>query len=275
MFDRDIYACMTTIPPRVGQTLKKALDSLLSQDYKYFKGIFLIIPTVNMRGFESLCELPPWLVDTEPYKSKVTIVRPSEDHGPIMKWIGVCGLLPVDSWVFICDDDQEYYPDYVSQLVQKTPVDDEDVLVTPREVYEPLLRPYTVMFGMKLVTGWSGVLTSQRVINYIAEHFDRSLPDFCKRIDDDVVSVIVRDGGFRVIAIAPIFETQYVINAIKKSSTTNGLSATTNPWSDRHNCHKLINGQIYNRNMRYGKSALIIWIICAIAILWIYFYSTS
>ena len=97
-----VYISLTTIPSRVN-LIEPTIQSLLAQTYEITQ-IFVCIPMNNMRGEVSLLTLPEFLENNP----KITVTRPEIDHGPIMKYIGSLDQIPLDSFVFICDDDMIY-----------------------------------------------------------------------------------------------------------------------------------------------------------------------
>lgn len=102
-------ASLTTIPARF-ELCRKTLDSLIPQVSR----IYLSIPETYTR-FPGPVELPGFLGE-EPYASRVEVVR-GPDFGPATKYLGALGQIPEDSWIFFCDDDQEYFPDLVGRMV--------------------------------------------------------------------------------------------------------------------------------------------------------------
>lgn len=94
-------ASLTTIPPRLKEECKKTLDSLLGQ----VEHIYLNVATKYKR-FPKEFELPSYFSE-EPYRSSVTVVR-GLDYGPATKYLGALSLIDKSSWIFFCDDDQEY-----------------------------------------------------------------------------------------------------------------------------------------------------------------------
>ena len=103
-----VVASLTTIPPRA-EDCRLTLDSLIHQvDHIYLS----VCPSYKRFGSWIT---PPYLAE-EPYKSKVTVVL-TEDRGPATKYLGGLSAISTDSWIFVCDDDQEYHPDLISKMV--------------------------------------------------------------------------------------------------------------------------------------------------------------
>lgn len=104
-------ASLTTIPSRVEHECRKTLDSLIGQVDK----IYISIADVYKR-FGEYKELPAFLQE-EPYKSAVQIVRGS-DFGPATKYLGALAKIPDNSWIFFCDDDQEYAQGLIERMMR-------------------------------------------------------------------------------------------------------------------------------------------------------------
>lgn len=104
-----VVASLTTIPPRIDNECRLALDSLMSQVDQVYLSV-----SQNYKRFGELI-LPHYLQE-EPYVSKVTVVM-GEDYGPASKYLGALEhILPQNDWVFVCDDDQEYHETLVKRM---------------------------------------------------------------------------------------------------------------------------------------------------------------
>ena len=62
--------------------------------------------------------LPAYL-RAEPYASRV-VVTVGPDHGAASKYLGSLSAIPPDAWIFVGDDDQEYRPGLVAQMLAAT-----------------------------------------------------------------------------------------------------------------------------------------------------------
>lgn len=264
MFHPPVYISFTTIPSRLKSIVKDSLLDLFKQDYNALSGIVLTIPRENMRGEKVSEELPSWL-EEEPFRSKVEVLRPEKDLGPVMKWIGAAGHLPADSWVFVCDDDVRYRHNYVSECVKfASEVTDEEVRkksIFNSHLFNNLTES-TAIFGVDLIYGVHGVLVHSSFLQLVNTKFDRSLPKCCLRIDDDVVSVIARNAGYKKVRISTGLD---ILDASKKllANNDNALSTQYNRTFDRHDCHARIN-HVYAHN-------LLIMVICLSALLTVIF----
>lgn len=105
-----VCASLTTIPPRLVNDCRLAIDSLLGQVDR----IYLSVAKQYKRFGDSDVELPAYL-EEEPYASRVELVR-TEDFGPATKYLGALAKIPQTSWIFFCDDDQEYAPDLIATM---------------------------------------------------------------------------------------------------------------------------------------------------------------
>lgn len=101
-------ASMTTIPSRI-HTCRHSIDSLLPQ----VDHIYLSVARFYNR-FQQSATIPAFFSE-EPYASNVTIVL-CDDKGPATKYLGALDILPKSSWIFFCDDDQEYAPHLVQSM---------------------------------------------------------------------------------------------------------------------------------------------------------------
>lgn len=103
-----VVASLTTIPPRINRC-KAAIRSLLHQ----VDHIYLNIST-NYRRFGPF-QIPDLCDESDEFRERVSIVI-SEDYGPATKYLGALNDIPESTWVFFCDDDQEYHPILVKQM---------------------------------------------------------------------------------------------------------------------------------------------------------------
>ncbi len=104
-------ASLTTIPSRVEHECRKTLDSLIGQ----VDTVYLSIADTYKR-FGEYKELPAYFQE-EPYKSAVKVVR-GPDYGPATKYLGALAEIPDNSWIFFCDDDQEYAERLIERMVR-------------------------------------------------------------------------------------------------------------------------------------------------------------
>jgi hypothetical protein len=157
-----------------------------------------------------------------------------------MKWIGAADQLPKDSWVFICDDDVRYVHYYISLCVQEaakiTDAEQRKKCIFNTTVFDNLTENVQI-FGINLIWGVHGVFVSQEFIQTVNEKFDRTLPQCCLRIDDDVVSVIARDNQYQKVPIPHGLNIGHALLNLQGDA----LSTSYNKMADRHSCHAKIN----------------------------------
>ena len=267
-FSPDVYISLTTIPTRLDRIVKERLLDLCQQDYTGIKKIFITIPLNNMRGQKAIKNLPTWFED-EPFKSKIAVLRPTVDHGPIMKWIGAVNVIPRNSWVFVCDDDVRYRHDYIRQCVDIA----SKCTHKNQTIFNADLNTEAIaIYKMRLILGVEGVFVHSNFINLVDHNFDRSLPKCCLRIDDDVVSIIARDNGYTKKQIPPGIN---LIQAIKDSAMqADSLSGSYNRTKDRHKCHAIINPDYADGLLDYvtgfSISTIVLFIIVIVLVVLLY-----
>ncbi len=241
MFRPPVCISLTTIPSRLNLIVHDNLEDLLKQDYENLVRVYLTVPLENMRGQPATEKLPDWLQE-EPFCSRVTVLRPQRDYGPIMKWIGAVHEIAESTWVFICDDDVRYRHNYISECVTQAAAVAENLRL--KSIFNSHLfnnlTEATAIFGVDLIYGVHGAFVHSSFLRYVDDSFQRSLPSCCLRIDDDMVSVLARDGGYNKVRIPTGLD---LADASYKFFFQNADSLTTsyNRAADRHNCHAIIN----------------------------------
>lgn len=116
-----IIISLTTIPSRLNN-INLVLDSILNQTIKPDE-IVLIIPKKSFREQKEINQ-DPYLINQNLKKyfneNKITILRPDEDYGPIMK------ILPVilrekqnktNNIIISIDDDKKYFENMIEELI--------------------------------------------------------------------------------------------------------------------------------------------------------------
>jgi len=229
----DVYISLTTIPSRIKRVLRDNLQDLLLQTYPV-KGIIITVPRSNMRGQAIAAELPEWLLE-EPFASRVTILRPEQDLGPILKYIGGKNIVPPGAWVFACDDDQRYVHTGIADWIAAfgATLQDTDILNAAWSM-EPVSR-----FDIDLISGYTGVLFSRAFMDIILANFNPNLPLHALRIDDDLVSLYARDHGFQKRVAPMIMDFAHFVAT--GGEGTDSLTFSFNRLRDRHRTHSLIN----------------------------------
>jgi len=163
-------ASLTTIPSRAVSECRRAIDSLLPQ----VDHVYLNIAQFYKR-FQKEGELPPYLLE-EPYRQKVTVTF-CEDKGPATKYLGALATIPSDSWIFFCDDDQEYAPTLLDRMRSQI-----DQLC----IYQNRYAIITDTTSGGLIHGFVGNLGHASLYKQLPSF---PLPDCAFHIDDQWLSV--------------------------------------------------------------------------------------
>jgi hypothetical protein len=183
-----VVASLTTIPSRITTSCRLTIDSLLTQ----VEHIYMSIPHVYDR-FGPFDELPAYLTG-EPYKSKVTLVR-GPDYGPASKYIGAISQLPNHTWVFVCDDDQEYHPQLIARM--------KESIRAPAALYQNHFASIKLKTSGGLVHGYVGNLVPANFLKRLA---DFPLPEAARFVDDQWMSIACHKLGLQ---ICPTVAEQY------------------------------------------------------------------
>jgi predicted GH43/DUF377 family glycosyl hydrolase len=207
--DISVVASLTTIPPRCAE-LKLTLNSLIPQVDHIYLGV---AETYVRFGSYSL----PEYLRQEPYSSCVTIVT-GPDKGPATKYLGALSKIPSNTWVFFCDDDQEYNSHLISTMLQS---------VSQIAVYQNHFRTIQRETSGGLVHGYVGNLINVSLL--------RDLPSFpfppsARFVDDQWMSMYCH---FNNIPILPTLAESYdqifaVLHNDHEKTGVNSLSRLTN-----------------------------------------------
>jgi hypothetical protein len=163
-------ASLTTIPSRITTCCKRTIDSLLGQ----VDHIYLNVASYYKR-FQSSITLPDYFQE-EPYKSTVTVVV-CEDKGPATKYLGALSHISEHSWIFFCDDDQEYAPDLL--LKMKHGIDSVCI-------YQNRYATIEKDTSGGLIHGYVGNLGHASLFKQLPSFF---LPDCAMHVDDQWMSI--------------------------------------------------------------------------------------
>lgn len=209
-----MYASFTTIPSRLG-LIKNCIDSLLDQDVD-FRKIVVTIPKETLRREVRVDYTIPDFVNVEPYKSKVIINQPQQDYGPVMKYIGGVNIIPDDTIVFICDDDQEYNSNVASTLLKKY---DPNAIVASKG-YQLLLT--------STLWGYGGVLMNSRMLQFLDDKVRQAsnkIKTACQLVDDNWISILANSHNIKIIKVGLSDEQ---IHKNGHNTPDDGLSADPN-----------------------------------------------
>jgi len=187
-----VYVSLTSIPSRVSSVLDGNLQSLLGQDYP-IERIIVTIPTINFRG-QPCDALDVSFLNRYP---SVICHRPDYDWGPVMKYVGGLAHIPeADALVFVCDDDQHYAPNRVSNLVRVWQASHDDKAIVGwigKGVQSWAKAVYTVH-------GVRGVLVPRAAIVDLRDALQRtSVPRFCAMNDDALGSIFFIKAGYHLV----------------------------------------------------------------------------
>jgi hypothetical protein len=179
----DIVVSLTSIPPRFADSCKKTIDSLMNQ----VDQIYLNVPKAYKRFGDFT--IPNYLSE-EPYKSKVTLVRLDRDFGPATKYVGALDKINPDTWVFVCDDDQEYSQNIISTMFRS---------VNNIGIYQNHYEHIKVKTSGGLIHGYVGLMIHSSLFKGLAQF---PLPESAYFVDDQWMSI------FCFLNQIPIFPTQ-------------------------------------------------------------------
>jgi hypothetical protein len=187
-----VYASLTSIPSRVSRVLNANLQSLFSQDYPVDR-IIITIPTVNLRG-QSCANVDVSFLDCYP---QVVCHRPDYDWGPVMKYVGCLEYIDDDrALVFVCDDDQQYAPDRISNLVNlwRSVKDDRAIVGW----VGPGIQSWTR--ALRTVAAVRGVLVPKAaIVDLHAALKGTELPRCCALNDDVLASIHFVKAGYSLV----------------------------------------------------------------------------
>jgi hypothetical protein len=163
-----VVATLTTIPPRE-KDCRLAIDSLLRQvDHVY-------LSTSNHYTRFGAWTIPDYF-HLEPYASHVTVLT-GEDHGPATKYLGAIQQIPANTWVFVCDDDQEYHPNLLKRMLDS---------VRKLALYQNHFESIKQKTSGGMVHGYVGMLIHSSFLSGL-ERFP--LPSAAQFVDDQWMSI--------------------------------------------------------------------------------------
>ena len=164
-------ASLTTIPSRIGTTCRLAIDSLIDQVDRIYVSVAKSYPR-----FPQGLTVPDYF-QQEPYKSKVELVWMPDDLGPASKYLGALGRISKGTWIFFCDDDQEY-----SHLMLR------DLTREAREVavYQNFLQVIRILTSGGLIHGFVGNFIHASLLQDLKTF---PLPESARFVDDQWMSI--------------------------------------------------------------------------------------
>jgi hypothetical protein len=187
-----VYVSLTSIPTRVSRILEANLRSLIHQDYAVER-IVVTVPTVNFRG--QCCEaIDVSFLDRYP---NVVCHRPDYDWGPIMKYVGGLEHIPeADALVFVCDDDQFYAVDRISNLVNhwRSLNDSKAIVGWIGDGVQSWARTVHTVHGVR------GALVPRAALVDLHEVLKRThVPRCCAVNDDALASIHFIKAGYHIV----------------------------------------------------------------------------
>jgi hypothetical protein len=176
-----VVASLTTIPSRIDTWCKNTIDSIIDQVDHVYVGV-----ATHYRRFNTGIEIPT-IYNEEPYKGRVTFVF-GEDKGPATKYLGSLSVIPDDTWVFFCDDDQEYKPGLIERM--------KSVCIDKTCVYQNRYETFS-RWGTSggLIHGYVGNMAHTYVLCQLPFF---PLPECAYHIDDQWMSVYYKMTGVEI-----------------------------------------------------------------------------
>jgi hypothetical protein len=174
-----VVACLTTIPSRLPEDCRRAIDSVIHQ----VDEVLLGLPTVYRR-FGATPAIPSWLLEP-PYLQKVRRV-PLPDYGPATKYM-VSGAAPKGAWILTIDDDQVYAANMVQTMLGA---------VRSLAVYQNHYGPIRQKTSGGLIHGYVGNLAPKALLAGLASF---PLPEAARFVDDQWLSIFCFKMGIPIL----------------------------------------------------------------------------
>lgn len=171
-----VVASLSSIPSRQ-DSLKLAIDSLLPQ----VDEIILSIPNIYRR-FNTTWLMPNYM-NTAEY-AKVRVNR-TYDFGPATKYLGAIGT---NSWVFVCDDDQQYHPTLIERMKQS---------LRSMSVYQNHYESILEKTSGGCIHGYVGLLIPSPLLQNIISF---PLPPPAFFVDDQWMSIYCLTEGISILS---------------------------------------------------------------------------
>lgn len=178
------YVSMTTIPDRLKTNwFYKNLKDILKYPGKF--KLVLNIPQYSLKNVKY--EIPDDIKNLENNNSNFIINRVDKDEGPITK------LLPSlrnpnisdDSTIIVIDDDV-FYKKYIFNILSKAVNKYNDSVCIMCD-------------GHILIEGFKGFAFKKKLLKPL---LDFNIPESCKKIDDDVITIFVHHNNIPIKSIA-------------------------------------------------------------------------
>jgi hypothetical protein len=181
----NIIVTMTTIPERIEKgTIEKTLKSLSEQTLKP-NIIYINVPPKTMKGVPYPRDKLKLIVEKYP-AINIKINQVNTDLGPITKIIPTLPFIKDDDQVILVDDDVQYIPTMIEQLVNtKEPAVGYAGRTSDLEFKDGSTYSGPVAF----LETYAGVLYSGKLLHGLAEYVENIYKknDLCKKQDDIVI----------------------------------------------------------------------------------------
>jgi len=171
-----VVASLTSIPSRQ-ESLKLAIDSLLPQ----VDEVIVSIPN-SYKRFNAWWTLPDYMTRAE-YR-KVRVIR-THDIGPATKYLGAVGTR---SWVFVCDDDQQYHPTLIQRMKQS---------LTTMSIYQNHYESILEKTSGGCIHGYVGLLIPSPLLQNLTSF---PLPPPAYFVDDQWMSIYCLTEGIPILS---------------------------------------------------------------------------
>ena len=171
-----MVASLTSIPSR-SESLKLAIDSLLPQ----VDEVILSIPHTYNR-FSTTWTKPDYM--DSPEYAKVRVNR-THDMGPGTKFLGAVGT---GSWVFVCDDDQQYHPSLIERMTKS---------LTTMSVYQNHFESILEKTSGGCIHGYVGLLIPSPLLQNLCSF---PLPPPAYFVDDQWMSIYCLTQGIPILS---------------------------------------------------------------------------
>jgi hypothetical protein len=177
-----VYISMTTIPPRLENTLKIIKNTLKHMDG--IEKIILNIP-IKWKNFSENKQLNNNIINDTRFKLNII----QEDYGPITKIIPTLDITPKECILIVCDDECYHHEAY-KFLAEKQDKHHDKTFTYYKYNYDDL----TVPQGVDMISFWKPNLDGLR------DYWEKTLGnEYCFYVDDLVIGGYLRSKGVEVV----------------------------------------------------------------------------
>jgi glycosyltransferase involved in cell wall biosynthesis len=185
--NKKVIVTMTTIPERIEKkTIKKTLDSLVNQTIKP-KVIYINVPKKSKKNIDypidKLHEI------TSNYSTvKVNLIE--DDLGPITKIIPTLEFINKDDYVILVDDDVQYKPVMIEQLVNSN----KDAAGYAGRLNQVYKSSEYYSGPVDFLETYAGVVYKGHVLLGLNDYY-KEVKEFCEKQDDIVIGKYLKNKG--------------------------------------------------------------------------------